>query len=264
MKFIFSFIFSFVVASQVFASGVIFMAGGVESGGSVPTSLSKYRMESGALTTDTDGTNTTTAINSPASNTTTYKEGAGSCDFERGDNDAFYRTDTNLSSDFPGKSGQSNNTMTMTFWYYPEDFSSTVTLLAKYDISTALRSYMVRADTSGQVHLVTGYSSGASSQTSGFSTAISASRWYHIAFTLNITTGAYKIRIWDDQATSQYTNVTGTFSNTPISTTTAPFLIGAHGNSGSLFGASDGLFDDIRVFDTILSDGDIDAVRGDI
>lgn len=234
------------------------------SGGVVPTPVSRYSFAPASLTADSEGTNTLTIINNPSSNTTTYKEGTGSADFERGDNDAMYRNDVNLSSDFPGKSGETNNEVTVCYWYHPEDFSATVTMIAKYDISSPLRSYMFRADTSGRAHIVSGYNSGSSSQTSSLSTALSSVRWYHLAFVLNLTTGVYKIRIWDDQASSQYTNVTGTFSNTPIYISTAPFLIGAHGNSGSLFGASDGLFDDVRIFDSILSDTQIDAVRGDI
>ncbi|MHC4371092.1 MAG: hypothetical protein ACYSW8_26070, partial [Planctomycetota bacterium] len=76
--------------------------------------MALWRMENGALTTDTIGGNTLTVIVTPTADTGDYKEGGASVDNDL--NDGFYILDADLDADFPLKSGGSETSFSTCFW----------------------------------------------------------------------------------------------------------------------------------------------------
>lgn len=213
-----------------------------------------YRFESGALTTDSKGTNTLTSNGTPVSDTTNYKEGSGSVDFEASDTgDYFSRADADLSSDFPFKSGTSNTTFSFVFWYKAETLSGAV--VSKYSATSGGRSLEIRPATS--IDLLLGYNSGNSVETISHASALSTGRWYHVGVAVDGATGNYRIRIWDDTAGAILgTDKTGTAANA-LYLNTRVFAIGSRAGSPWL----DGLLDEVAVFNDVLSATEIDAIR---
>ena len=72
-----------------------------------------WRFESGALTTDSIGTNTLTDVNTVGTETTDYQEGSACADIERDNSELFSIDDTDLDSGFPYKSGGSDLDITV-------------------------------------------------------------------------------------------------------------------------------------------------------
>ena len=74
-----------------------------------------WRFESGALTTDTIGSNTLTDYNTVGEDTTNHMEGSCAADFEKSNSEHFVITDANLDSGFPLKSGDTNKKISICF-----------------------------------------------------------------------------------------------------------------------------------------------------
>jgi hypothetical protein len=72
-----------------------------------------WRFESGALGTDSKGTNTLTPQNSPTEDTADYKEGACSVSLLNTSSQYLLITDANLNAGFPFKSGDTTKLMSM-------------------------------------------------------------------------------------------------------------------------------------------------------
>ena len=83
---------------------------------------------------------------------------------------------------------------------------------------------------------------------------IDISKWYHFGVTFNNTTKDWQVRVWDDDASTNLVNDSGTASNN-MYLGTAPFAIGAQYNSGAMIRPFDGLIDEVVIFDDILTTG---------
>src|SRR4030067_604098 len=91
-----------------------------------------WNLESGALGVDSKGGNTLTNTGVVA-NSSLYKQGAASGDFELSESDYMSITDAALDSGFPLKSGDSNKKISACGWFRPESLpASTTYFLAKY------------------------------------------------------------------------------------------------------------------------------------
>lgn len=221
-----------------------------------------YNFESGALTTDSKGTNTLTAYNTPVASST-HKEGSYSADFEHGDNDSYYILDSNLSSNFPLKNGGSYKDFSVCLWAQFESIYDQNGMVNKYDTVNGYRSFSIRCYTGG-IRVFIGYNSGASFETLYEGGSITTGRWYHLGFTYEYTTRAWKLVVWDDTASSKLIDTSGTSTNT-ISVAPSSFGLGCGWfNSTTQPNAdstSDGLIDELVVFNDILSAGEIDQIR---
>jgi len=221
-----------------------------------------YNLESGALTTDSKGSNTLTDVNTVAANTTQYKQGAASADFETSSTERLYRTDANLSTDFPFKSGQSNNLMSVCFWAQFEAVTTGATyLVCKYAALDNQRSWAIKQYSSGNILASFGYGTSSYTDIEVPDLVCNVGGWYHFGFTYNNTNGAYWLRVYDEDADTVY-ELTGTFANYSTFTVgAAAFTLGSR-SDGS--GYHDGELDEVVVFNDILTADEIDDIRNGV
>lgn len=96
-----------------------------------------WKFESGALTTDSEGTNTLVASASPpTADTTNYREGAASALFTSADSQCYSIADASLDSGFPWKNGESNLDGSFCFWAKRGSGGSVQRLLIKHADAT--------------------------------------------------------------------------------------------------------------------------------
>jgi len=210
------------------------------------TCLAVWRFESGALTVDSKGSNTLTAVNGPTENTSDYREGACASEHER-DNRQYYQiNDANLPSDFPFKSGGTTTKGTYCGWFKFESTGGDQGLIGKLRCSGSCGVFQYN----GTFYL---------DWNNGWqSTGISASTgiWYHVACRMDLDNKTSNVRIYraSDGQTFNYEK-TGWGSLTPGA---YPFRIGAFYNDTNAF---DGITDEVVVFKRLLTNAEIDAIR---
>jgi len=216
-----------------------------------PNCVASWRFEDGALTADSTGTNTL-SNNGVSSQTVDYQDGLGCADFELSESDSMGIQNTSLSSDYPFKSGTTNRKISVCFWTKFESLPGayeTDYLYAKWG-SVEIVAY--NNGTTTNLYALIFYNDGQNYEAAQHTGALSAGVWYHVGVTIDGTTGAHRIRIWDDNANAFLgTDCTGTFTNLP-----SPDL-----NNISIGLSHDGLLDDMAVFNDILSADEIDQVR---
>jgi hypothetical protein len=219
-----------------------------------------YRLENGAPTVDSKGSNTLTIDNAPVAKPTDYKEGSCSYDFENGSDQQMFRTDANLSSGFPFKYGESNNLLSVACWFKVEQFGDYRYLLSKYDAATNGRCWTMRVNVSGIFALLVGHGS-TSLQTINLFTGLQTGRWYHVGLTINAITMDVLAILYDD-STGSRTKITETISNA-MNAFQCPFCVGGSFTSGAPTNSSswDGLIDEVVVFKDILTESEIDQIR---
>ena len=207
-----------------------------------------FRLESGALTIDSKGTNTLVNSGGVIADTTDYVEGAASGYFTA---DTLTITDANLDSGFPLKSGEANKDFTIILRVRRDVGVINSWLVQKYETAGNKRSTAVNA-TATAVNFLLGYSSGALVEVASHTIALSAEVWYDIAVTYTDSSKAWRIRI-KNESTSAIEETTGNFTNN-ISITTADFVIG-----GTALGIV-GNIDEVIVSSDAKSAADIDLI----
>lgn len=235
-------------------------------GGSTSGIISLYDFEASALVTDGIGTNTLTN-NATITESTDSRRGEGSADLEAGSSQYFSRTDANLSSGFPGKSGETNKDFTIGCWFKGEAFAAQNTLLSKYSGTSNDRTWhlSVREVSTGSgtyaVKSQLGFNSGTEGEDIAHASTLSASTWYFAAMSYNNTTQAYAIRVRDNQCREVGTDLedTATLDANGLSITDADFKIGALGETTQFF---DGLIDYAFVYNEPLDETAINALCG--
>lgn len=229
-----------------------------------------YRCESGALGTDSIGTNDLGGSYGPDAETTDVKEGSGCADFERANYDSLGRADSQWSDDFPLKSTYAGTVkFSMCWWMKPESLPASSAwwgIWSKHEASSNKRSFFLAIrngeETGNQPSLEAckGYDEGTNSEVRCHPTVLQAGRWYHVGLTYDDSTLAVRIRLWDDTAET-VTDYTDTFAY-PISLRDDSFEISG---ISLLFAQEyfyDGLIDEFVIFNDVLTPGEIDAVRG--
>ncbi len=221
-----------------------------------------WRFESGALTTDTIGTNTLTNNAAVAENAVDYKEGAGSADFESGSTQYFDITDANLDAGFPLKNGDSNKKISMSGWFRLESFPVLQVPFSKWDNTLNSRSFVIQVTQANEFRFLIGTSGGASSEIVYDSAAIqlSTGRWYHYGITFQDSDKSWKVVVWDDTGSSKIINASGNSTNN-INIEDAGVAIGSQLSNGVGSFPYDGEIDEIVVFKDILTTGEIDEIR---
>lgn len=228
-----------------------------------PNCVALWRMEPGALTTDSVGANTLTNVNVTA-NTTSYEEGAGAAEFDLvagvwDTRNWLSIADDNLTRGFPGKSATSNKRFTLCFWI---QFTSIPTGENEWSIFTKANSmipensYSVRFIPGGKITLSIG--SGSNSRLD-YGTACKVGTWYHVAVTFDDATHTGAINVWDGLA--------GAMLGTEAKRTTFPSM--PLTRDAVVLGSVDqvwyqclaGLLDEVVVFNDVLSTQDIAKIR---
>lgn len=222
-----------------------------------------WRFETGALTVDSIGSNTLTAVGSPAA-TSTCKEGVAACDFERGDLDYFNIADASLDNGFPLKNGDTNKKISVCFWVKPESIApESDWWVIFYKGEPTYYSIVISTYTtggSGYFQLGIGNTNGGAWEYINHASALTIGRWYHVGITFENSTKAYRIRIWDDTAGTLLggAETTGVSTNN-ISVGAGPLRVGLGQVSSA--GYYDGIVDELVVFSDILTAAEIDQIR---
>lgn len=218
-----------------------------------------YRMESGALETDSKGTNTLTNLNSVGEDTTNQKEGSCCADFEASSTESLYIPDANLSLDFPFKNGSSNLNISICLYFRAESSVSLAHLVSKYYSSATYNSFTLALSDASKVYVIGGYNAGASQESGTQSNSTTDGTWYHVGSTINGTTGDYKVRIRNAATGELFQEVTGTFVYAPLSAEKAAFQISGYAGA-SAYSRFDGLMDEVVIFNDILTSDEIDQI----
>jgi len=219
-----------------------------------------WRFESGALTTDSKGSNTLMDNNTVGTSTGDYKEGSACADLESGNQEFLSITDENLDADFPLKNGTSNPSISVCFWCKPESLSSDCRIFDKWDSGASKRSFLIRV-TDTEFTFSIGISSGSSYETIYAGGSPVTGRWYHIGATFNDSTKEWQFVVWDDTASSKIINESGIATNN-INIENATLVIGnTYNNDAPGSAYFDGLIDEVVVFKDILATGEIDEIR---
>ena len=193
-------------------------------------------------------------------------QGSASGDFEHGYVQRLYRTDSNLSSDFPFKNGSSNNQMSICLFFSPESDMSWNCLTCKCGgyLPAGYSWGLSIWDDSGTkyvrfwIYYTSSWIDEAIAAVFPNGGAYVNDQWYHVGVTFDRTSKQAYMKLYDITEASA-TEVSDTFSNT-MQLCTTDFSIGAHAPGASRY-AFDGNIDELVVFGDILSEAEIDEIR---
>jgi hypothetical protein len=229
--------------------------------------VARYKCDSVSPLDDSVGGNDATTV-FVTLDSSDYKEGSGSVDFEKDSNAYAYVQDGNLDADFPGKGGTGNTTISVCAWAkiesIPADASPDLkyrNICGKWKESSNERSwhFAFRADSGTASYIMAriGWNGGASGENLAHAIVWSIGRWYHVAWTYDGSTKAWRVRVWDDTAQA-VTETTGTATNT-MSPDTADFDIGRLLETNNC--EMDGKIDELLIFKDVLTSTEIDSIR---
>jgi hypothetical protein len=217
-----------------------------------------WRFENGALTADSIGTNTLTAVNSPVADTANYKEGSASVDLESGSAQRFYILDADLNAGFPLKSGDTTKNISVACWIRIESTrEDNNAIFSKHDYGANKRSFAIHVygASTRKILLLLGYNSGASYEALLHATDLSLGTWYHVSVSYQNSDKAWAIRVRDASGNTVGTDATGTatLDANKLFVANVSAGVGCVFNNGSATNLFDGLIDELVVFDDILT-----------
>ncbi|MBM4027006.1 MAG: hypothetical protein FJ280_16625, partial [Planctomycetes bacterium] len=235
-----------------------------------PNCVSVWRLEPGTLTADSKGTNTLTN-QGVTSQTADCREGSGCGLFVRSEGDHLYRTDSNLSSKFPLKTGDTNKRISVSAWVKLNSLPSSgagFNVWSKANGASSPKKWCLQLgvfnlDGTPKFSVTHGYNNGASYEmiwwTAG---APVAGRWYFVVYTYQDSDRSYRLHVWDATNNQRLggagSDVTGTTAN-PISVVNARWCIGSREDPQYM--CWNGLIDEVAVFNDVLTAGEIDQIR---
>jgi hypothetical protein len=211
--------------------------------------LALYNFEDGALTTDSKGSNTLTAVNTPTADTTNFKQGSAAVSLAAASAQYLAITDANLPAGWPMKSGDTSRLMSLGVWLRPTTVDGTGRrILAKMKSAGNLRSWSIY-HTTGGVYL--SYSTNGTSNTNvQIAAAMTANQWYYLTFILDGTNGTWKCRMFSFTA-GTWANLSGSFTG-PLYVAAADFRIGADDDLGANT-CFNGQIDELVIFNTLVN-----------
>jgi hypothetical protein len=230
-----------------------------------PNCVALWRFESGALGTDSIGSNSVAGSGGASADTGNKKEGGASVDLVAASSQYLFLDDGSLDSGYPLKNGSSSPKHSYCGWFYMDlDPSSGQARIvySKYHTVNArsILVYLYNDGTGVKFAVNIGYNSGISEEGAEIPRAthdVQTGQWYHFAFTHNDSTKAWHIRLWDDSGSTAYDN-TGTFTNN-ITINNQPINIGRE--PSAYWQYWDGHVDELVVFNDILTTNEIDQIR---
>jgi len=224
-----------------------------------PNCTALWRFENGALTADSKGANTLTAVNTPTADQVNFKEGAASVQLTEADTDYLVINDVNLDAGFPLKNGDAVKKISATFWVRFDSLPVVVSRRACFNkdglnkCSILIGLYNDMTDSSIELSI----SSNGMAWTSYLhASAIAINTWYHVGVTYQDSDQVYRIRIWDDTAGAILgVDLTGVGVN--IFVTNGAVKVGDDQAGAKM----DGKIDEMVIFNDILTVAQIDAIR---
>jgi hypothetical protein len=214
-----------------------------------PTCKALWRFESGALTDDSKGKNTLTAVNTPTADTTYYKEGASATALAAASHQFYKITQANLNSGFPWKYGESNLLGTVCLWVRATSLTGVIGLIGTPHSSAynCVGLYL----NGGQIYYQYNKSQVATGKT------INVNNWWHIALVLDGVNKTIEVRV------CKYGSSPSNYNGTNAATLTLgqdEWRVGALAGYDVTY-TFQGSIDEAVVFSRLLSDGEIDAIR---
>lgn len=227
--------------------------------------ISLYRFESGALTTDSKGSNTLTASGSPVADTN-HQEGSYSALFVITEpKQFFYITDSALGSTFPLKSGTSNKTFTFCQWFRISGFSAGTdeTIWARYSTAGSYKTalaHVVEATGIITLKLSVGDETGADSQTFDHATSLANGTWYHFTIGYRDSDKAYVIYVRDTSFNVVGSDINGTTTNNIALFSQSDWMIGCSETNASPATPFGGRLDEFVVFNRLLTGAEATSI----
>ena len=256
---IFVLIFTFGISHEVSADNIFSCDSSVKA---------LWRFENGALGTDSKGANNLVIVGS-TSDTTTYKEGAASAYVNTSEDDFFFICDDDLDVGFPLKSSDTNKDISVVFWFrLNSEPDTTRTIFAKERFAGppplgTHRSMIIDVVPAGfddRIRLRIS-SDGTTWNDYEHASDLDINKWYHVAVTYQGSSGAYRIRIWDDNAGAILgLDAVGIATNVRVSPSNLQIGSGVFINDNYNM---DGNLDEMVVFDRAITTTEIDQIRTD-
>jgi len=233
-----------------------------------PSCVALYKMETGALTTDSIDANTLT--NSGVTANASCKEGAGSGEFEMANSDLMGRADADLSSDFPNKSGTSNLSFTICVWFYPYTLADDIGdnkynyLFSKGPDPRDYQEWYIKLGQYAWYSVIPLADPQLAVSAGAFYAGV-PNRWYHLEWCFDAGTTTYVMRFWDDTAQAYLpddpcTDILYDPNDHPAANL-GPFKIGSPPVIAEHDLCFDGLIDEFVVFNRALSTAEMTAIR---
>lgn len=219
--------------------------------------IALWRMENGALTTDSIGGNTLTAVNSPTANTTSFKEGASSVTLVSASNQYLKLLDANADADFPLRTGDTTLLISMCGWVYPTTLSGWRFLFGKTSYNYNGRQGIGLGINGARLYIHQGWGVWGTDYNTGIDLALNT--WQHITLIADGKTinGLYRVLVWNDSTLTYSTFNT----NPPLApgVGTQEFRIGFfNDNNGNKF---NGYIDEVVVFNDLLTDEEAEDIK---
>lgn len=223
-----------------------------------PNLMAAYRMESGALTADSAGSNTLTAAGTPTASGT-CKEGAASVEIQRAGGDALSIANADMAAGFPlatGKDATDDLAMTLCFWYRCTAYVALQTRWcviwrndADADIYHGIQLTTISMGIPYFRRCINGNGLDLGDATCPLD------QWVFVAYRMRNTDGTHldcELDVWND--TSQSWVYSGNWLDYAgqVALTAGRFEIGA---------GSDGLYDEVLLFNTYLDDATIVLIK---
>jgi hypothetical protein len=230
-----------------------------------PNCVALWQCENGALTADSKGANTLTAVNTPVAELVDYKEDSASVNLESLQSQYFTLSQEAMDTGFPGKSGDTNKKLSVSCWFKLESAAGGGSPDYGYRsicgiLYANLYSWGVAVSNSTGTNYARfrlGYDNGNSvEEINHTGRVISTGVWYHFGATYQNSNKSYQMRLYDSSNTTSYTQ-TGTTTNN-INIETGGFRIGSAEASVACW---DGLLDELVIFNDILTIDEIDQIR---
>lgn len=223
-----------------------------------PECVSLWRLEPGAMETDSIGNVSLTGVNTPDSETTAgmFKEGSGCAKVDRSESEYFYVNDSALPTGYPLKNGDTVKKLSFALWYRPTTVpgaSQYHGIVSKWHWTNSKLTFSLLLE-NGQLRLGWGYGTGQNAE-NWYPCSISAGRWYHLGCAIDGIAKTALIRLWDDTAQSAATYTHNFTNELRICDTSYTFFAEGAGNN------ADGRGDEIAFFNDIKTESDFDSMR---
>ncbi len=211
-----------------------------------------WRFEPGNLSTDSKGSNSLTAIGSPAVDTTNFKEGSASISLSTSNVYKLLNADVDS---MPMETGDTDKLVTICGWVRPTTLGAWQFIFGKTSYYFSGRIGFGVSINNGAVHIHWG---GSSDQSIG--KTLSINNWYHISASADGVNKTFHCRIYD-VTLNTVTDYNGTPSST-MGVGPAEFRIGWWpDNAGGCF---NGQIDEVVVFDSVLYSSEMDKIRNGV
>ena len=222
-----------------------------------------YRFESGALTADSKGTSTLTAVASPTADTTNYKEGAASTYMDDASSQYYSVADSGLGSGVPFKSDVNDFEFTITLWWRSESTNYGAGFDPIWAKGANVHLYTYNNFGTGRIVIQLAFEHGETPSVSHDGTGLyDFDTWYFTAVSYNRTTRAVRIYWANPDGSEHGTTAESVMSGAYLTLegNSSAFEIG-HSTPYSAVHEFDGRVDEFVMFDKALSQDDVNDIR---